>query len=297
MKFSFIIPSIGRKKEVAQLLKSIKNTVKYTYEVIIVDQNNNALLDDIVNEFKESINIRHLKVSFKGASKARNYGVRFAKGEIINFPDDDSEFSDKLIKNVCDSFKTGQQVDIVFGKAVDKSNMQSSIIKFKNNKEIVNFNNIYKTTVEFTMFMKKDSFINLGGFDENLGVGTYCGADEGADFVIRALNAKKKIIYNPEIIFFHPQKGKVYDEKDIERALKYGRGFGALTYKHIKLKNYRVLVMSIKFNIKAMIGMIVGILKGNKGMFKFYKNTIKGRFQGFIYRKEQHTAQLSINKR
>lgn len=290
MRFSFIIPTIGRKEEVAQLLSSIKSNVKYTYEIIIVDQNNNNLLDDIVNEFKDSMRIEHLKVNFKGASKARNYGVKFAKGEIINFPDDDSEFSDKLIEKVWNIFKTELQVDILFGKAIDKNNMQSSVIKFKDSKEVVCFNNVYKTTVEFTMFIKKDSFISIGGFDENLGVGTYCGADEGADFVIRALNAGKQIIYNPEIIFFHPQKGKVYDEKDIDRALKYGRGFGALTYKHIKLRNYKVLVMSIKFNIKAIGAMVVAILKGNKGMFKFYKNTIKGRFQGFIYRKQQHAT-------
>lgn len=290
MRFSFIIPTIGRKEEVAQLLKSIRDNVRDTYEIIIVDQNNNNLLDDIVNEFKEFMRIKHLKVNFKGASKARNYGIKFAKGEIINFPDDDSEFSDKLIEKVLDSFKAEAQIDILFGKAVDKNNMQNSVIKFKDSKEVVCFNNIYKTTVEFTMFIKRDSFINIGGFDENLGVGTYCGADEGADFVIRALNAGKEIMYNPEIIFFHPQKGKVYDEKDIERALKYGRGFGALTYKHVRLKNYKVLVMSIKFNIKVIGAMGIAILKGNKGMFKFYRNTIKGRVQGFIYRRQQYAT-------
>lgn len=287
MKFSFVIPTIGRKEDVVKLLKSIRDNVNHTYEIIIVDQNDNYLLDNVVNKFTGLMDIKHLKVDFKGVSRARNYGAEFARGEIINFPDDDSEFSEDLIEKVCNSFKE-EQTDIIFGKAVDKINMQSSVIKFKDNKEIVDFNNIYKTTVEFTMFIKRNSFIKLGGFDESLGVGTYCGADEGADFVIRALRVGEKIIYNPEIIFFHPQKGREYNENDLERALKYGRGFGALTYKHLKLKNYKVLVMSIKFNIKAIAAMGIAVLKRNTGMFKFYKNTIKGRFQGFVYRKKQH---------
>ena len=78
MKFSLIIPTLNRRKELEKLLLSIKNSTYKDYEVIIVDQNPRGYLDSIVNKFEKQFqDFIHLNVKFKGAARARNYGVKY----------------------------------------------------------------------------------------------------------------------------------------------------------------------------------------------------------------------------
>lgn len=280
---SLIIPTINRKKELKNLLESIYLNSYKEIEVIVVDQNKAGFLDDTIKEYKEKLNLLHLNVDFKGASRARNYGVKFAKGDIINFPDDDSELSVDLLENVIKFFDCNEKIDVIYGRTIDKESNSSSVIKFKEKKSNVNIKNIYKTTVECTMFIKKRIFKDIGGFDETLGVGTYYGAEEGADFILRALYKKIEPVYDPNLIFYHPQKVFNYDERAQKRAYSYGLGFGRLTIKHIyKYKKLYPIIRIAKINIKHSVAIVLSLLKLNKNKAMYYYKGIVGRHKGAL---------------
>lgn len=280
---SLIIPTINRKKELKLLLESIYVNPYKDIEVIIVDQNKKGFLDDIIKEYKYKLNLLHLNVDFKGAARARNYGFKFANGEIINFPDDDSELSKDLLQNVVEFFDEKEDIDIVYGRTIDKKNNTSSVIKFKTQITEVNIKNIYETTVECTMFIKKNNFKELNGFDETLGVGTYYGAEEGADIILRALYKKVKAIYDPNLIFYHPKKVFNYDETEHKRAYSYGLGFGRLTIKHIcKYKKIYPVIRIVKINIKHFLAIVLSLLKLNKNKAIYYYKGILGRHKGAL---------------
>lgn len=117
LSFSLIIPTINRKKELENLLESIKN-IQYNEleEIIVIDQNENNLIDDVVERYKKILPIQHYKVNFKGTSKAKNYGAKMAKGDIINFPDDDSQILPQTLSTVNEMFKEKKEYSVICGK-------------------------------------------------------------------------------------------------------------------------------------------------------------------------------------
>lgn len=280
---SLIIPTINRKKELINLLESIYINKYKDIEVIVVDQNPEGFLDEIIFNYKKKLNLLHLNVKFKGASKARNYGYKFSSGDIINFPDDDSELSKDILINVDKFYYENDNIDIIFGRTIDKESNNTSVIKFNENRCNVTIKNIYRTTVECTMFIKRETFKELSGFDETLGVGTYYGAEEGSDIVLRALYNGIKAIYEPKIIFYHPQKVYSYNNIEQYRAFSYGLGLGRVTVKHIlKYKKIYPIIRFIIINVKQSIAILLSVLTLNFKKAKYYFMGILGRHKGLI---------------
>lgn len=279
LSFSIIIPTINRKIELENLLKSIAD-IKYEKlkEVIVVDQNKNGLIDNIINDYKQILSIKHYKVEFKGASKARNYGALRASGDILNFPDDDSKILENSLQIINDTFEKKNECIAICGKIEDEQNKQN-ILSFLKKDTYVNFLNLYNTTIECNLFIKRKEFLKAGMFDENLGIGTYYGSEEGADLVCRLLYNKKKIYYLRDVLFYHPNKKK---ENNMDKYYSYGLGTGRFAKKHII--QYRKLIpyiyMHLK-NIKSVILILRNFIAKDKLLVRKNVSLIKGRKKGF----------------
>ncbi|WP_207424005.1 glycosyltransferase family 2 protein [Desertivirga brevis] len=232
MILSIIVPTVGRINELRDLLESISNMdFNRRFEVIIVDQNDDDLLQNVIEEFQELLPLIHKKVSFKGLSKAKNFGARLANGKWLSFPDDDC----KILK---DTYLTGLDVaiqtssDVVFGKCID-SYGKDSVMKFKKKPYTLSIETMEGGFVEATAIAKKEVW-ELFQFDEKMGAGCFYGAEEGYDWVYRILkDSNYKLSYTPSLNFFHPQviqtKG---DSKSLKRVFSYRCGFGFLCSKH-----------------------------------------------------------------
>lgn len=284
-KISIVIPTIGRKNELDKLLKSILRQDYEDLEIIVVDQNKEIDLTQLIEQYKEKISITHYKVDFKGAAKARNYGAERANGDIINFPDDDCVFADGILKFV-DNFFSVNDSDALFGKVKDLSD-KKDILHFCEKDTKVKKGNIYQTTIETSMFIKREKFQQIGMYDENFGVGTYFGAEEGADLVSRLLYNKTNMIYVAKTFFYHPNKR---DYTLLNRAYSYNLGFGALVYKHIKeyKRIYPMLFYWILKVLKNILGMLTGIITLNKQMLQYHYICFKGKIRGVIEKRKDY---------
>ena len=232
-ELSVVIPTLGRKEELKQLLYSITKTQYPINEVIVVDQNCNSLIDEIITEFNSRLTIIHLKVNFKGASRARNYGSTKVTGEYICFPDDDAEFfSDTIVRAL--EIVANKHVSVLFGKCIDHDK-NDSVSNFVDKDGYLSLKKHEGMFVESTLFIDTNLFKEYL-FDENLGVGTFHGAEEGYDLVLRLLKDKISIYYSPSILFYHPSKVMNHiSENEIRRVFTYRCGFASLCRKH-KLK-------------------------------------------------------------
>lgn len=233
MKLSIIISTINRSTELRELLLSIETYVlNIKYEVIIVDQNPIGFLEEIVNEFKTKLNLKHHIVSFKGLSKAKNFGVSISQGEFLSFPDDDCKiFDDTYLKSL--NSINSEKADIVFGRCIDFEG-NDSVLRFNKRQYFLNKDNILGGFVEATGTINRRVFEKGYFFDENMGAGCFHGAEEGYDWLYRILiNLDIKVLYNPEIIFYHPQvlldKGSV---QALKRVFTYSCGTAYLCRKH-----------------------------------------------------------------
>lgn len=282
MEVSIIIPTIKRTNQLDKLLSSICRNDLKNVEIIIVDQNTDNRLDSIIEKYKDSIDIRQEKVNFVGASKARNYGAKLAKGDILTFPDDDSQMAEDTIQRVKIELAKNLDIVAICGRIRDEQE-EKDILRFKKVKTMLTFWNLYHTVTECNLFIRRGEFIKSGMFDETLGVGTYFGAEEGADLVCRLLYEKKKMLYLPEVFLFHKGQKKQYDK---EKSYSYGLGFGAFLKKHLieyfPSSCLPVLYFGTGKTINTIKRMLIAIFTLHKEGWINEIAKLKGRTKGFI---------------
>ena len=264
IKLSILIPTIGRKAELDMLLQSIVDAhLSFPFEIIVIDQNPLNFLGEVLKKFECILPIKHHLVTFKGLSKAKNYGVRVAEGDLVCFPDDDCKIFPDTFSKAIDILEK-ENCDLVFGKCVDE-NGKDSVLNFQKKEYILNKENMLGGFVEATVVCKRSIFDNFE-FDENMGAGTFFGAEEGFDWLYRILSqSSAKAMFSPDIIFYHPQvilsKG---DLSAINRVFKYRCGTAYLCHKH---------KFSGKYNKRLLLSYIASKVyyPFNKEKSKYYK--------------------------
>jgi glycosyltransferase involved in cell wall biosynthesis len=203
-ELSIIIPTYARKNELEDLLCSLQK-VDFTnilFEILIIDQNPIGFIDNyIVQDSK--LNIKHINVSFKGLSKAKNFGFNESIYSYVIFLDDDSKvYSDTFIK----AFKLINKLnlDLISGKCIDNQG-KDSVQKFRNKEYYLNIKNFNGGFIESTAIIKRKLLYDTK-FDENIGVGEFFGAHEGYDWIYRIIKMNTyKLYYSNTLLFFHPQ--------------------------------------------------------------------------------------------
>ncbi len=273
LKFSVIIPTIGRLSELNRNLQSILNSSLLPEEIIIVDQNENNILHEIISNYNSKLNIIHERVKFKGVSKAKNYGVNVASTDYIFIPDDDCEiYKDTFLLSLTEMCKN--KSDVVFGKCIDQTG-NDSVTKFSPDAGWLSLKEHKGKFIEATICSKR-SILQDFPFDESLGAGCFHGAEEAYDWILRLLYANKKLYYNPIIKYFHLHPVVDYtSNKSLDRVFKYRCGFAKLCKKHSKWKMYcnRFITVSLA---------MVAYSFYDKKKFKYYLAELCGLIMGLI---------------
>lgn len=113
MKLSIIIPVYNAEKYIEYTLNSIKNQTFKDYEVIIVDDgstdNSNSICKKII---RDDIRFKLIRTPNGGPARARNIGIKMAKGEYIGFVDAD-DYIDKDMYEKLIYLADRNKVDIV----------------------------------------------------------------------------------------------------------------------------------------------------------------------------------------
>lgn len=272
---SLVIATLGRKKELLELIESIKNSDYETnnLEIIIVDQNEKGFLDKELSKF-ENLNIKHIHSDIKGLSYNRNIGLSYASGDIICFPDDDCKFYENTLNEVS-NILLSSNIDFCMGQIYDRETKKDVIKKWSKKEFKVNRFNSYFINSSITMFIKKEYILN---FDENLGVGARFGSCEDADLIYKILENKAKGIYTPKIELWHPEPN--YQEISLEKVKNYASGFGYFVRKNTDVIKVLLLFLLVG---KKTIQFIMNILnkRFQKGYFKSFFN---GLFTGLMYK-------------
>jgi len=206
-------------------------------EVIVVDQNPDQRLSAVLAPHRERIEVLHLRPGFVGASRARNLGLTYARGEFVAFPDDDCRYPPGLLGSVARAFKDHREASGITGRLVDDEG-RDSILSFDPEPGPVTKGNVWNRGIEATLFFRRDALSELR-FDETLGrgAGTPWGSGEGTDLLLRLLERGDCIRYEPSLTVLHPQPVPPYGKKADWRAYDYGRGMGRV----LKLHSYGAL--------------------------------------------------------
>lgn len=223
---SLILCTINRLNEVDKFLESLSLQTHKVFEVIIVDQNKNDLIDEVVSKWSNLLAIKHFKVDFIGLSRARNYGIREASNDIIGFPDDDCKYEFNTLEKVIKFFKSEPLSSIVVGHCATNFTCieQDDFIRRNSPQEISRILKLFQCkAISCLIFAKHSDLCAITGnfFDETLGLGagTQWGSGEETDFLIRAFKSGLKMHQSLDIKVVHSMQ-----TKNCIECFRYGSG-------------------------------------------------------------------------
>ena len=238
---SLVICTYGRTKQLAEFIQSIRCQSVAPKEIIIVDQNPPGFLDDLLEDCAGKLNIIHKRVTFTGASKARNFGAHIATGELIAFPDDDCTYREDTIKNVIRGFERDDELGVLI--AGKDEILNAAPIKTQRDNKITQIHTVldlFKAKAETSnIFVRKKVLNKLEYvFDVKIGPGEFTewASNEETDLLVRLLQKNVPIAKDETIrIIHHSCQGS------LKKTLQYGMG----RYELIKRNNLGIFIYFI----------------------------------------------------
>lgn len=187
---SVIIPTYNRADKLDYSVKSVLDQTYGDFKLIIVDDCSKDNTKEVVKDFGDDRIIYHRLEVNKGAAGARNEGVRLADTEFIAFHDsDDKWLPDKLEKQIS-YIEAHPEVGMVYGRVRVNDPERTFVFPGKDMEGDLE-GDLYpfllqRNTIDTpTMFIRRDNFLDVGGFDESL------RCIEDWEFVIRFSNKYK----------------------------------------------------------------------------------------------------------
>lgn len=210
-----------------------------------------------------------------GLSLNRNFGLQFATGDIIGFPDDDCTYYPDTLENILNCFLDVKfkNNDAVLGQIFDNHTHQPIIKSWPQKNTKVTIFNFYKLSSSITLFCKK----NKMKFNESMGAGTKFGSCEDTDYIYNMLVLKKKLIYCPSVKVWHPEIN--YNEASLKRVESYASGLGYFIANEINFLK---------------VGLLLGCIlkKGKQAIISqscyrtgYFRNYFKGLIRGLQQKK------------
>lgn len=224
---SIIITTYNREKYIGVCMDALTKLdyPRERYEIIVVDDGSVDKTSDVVSKYPVKL-VRHEKNL--GIPSGRNTGLKYAKGEIIAYTDDDCVVDRRWLKNIIEPYKNteiigvgglvlpyscnhltekymfeigyGNPAPIEFGKS--KNPLYRFLIYLKDmfkpiatQEGIIQVQNIYTLNASF----KKKALDYIGGFDKDL------KTSEDTDVCTRLYMEfrNKKIVFTNKAIILH----------------------------------------------------------------------------------------------
>jgi len=199
---SVVIPTYNRKRLLRKTIESLANQTypKSAYEVIIIDDGCTDGTGELVKEMIATfpMHLIYFRQENKGASAARNNGIKKSKGQIIAFIDDDCVAFDNWLKTIVESLKqnefegiTGQTIsDIKPSFFVHNVILNSGIANGTTNGYMVSHGTC-------NIAFRRRLFDEIGYFNEKI------KRMEDAEFSWRININNKKILFNSSMKVEH----------------------------------------------------------------------------------------------
>lgn len=183
---SIIIPTYNEEKNLESTLKAIRNQDYKKYEIIVSDSRSKDRTREIAKKYRAKVVVDERK----GIATGRNFGARFAKGEILLFVDADTVLMENNVSEIVKSFSKTKVVGVTCPIFPSKPNR-------KNLKIYMTYNQLVKGSITthrphvggMCMALRKKSFFDVGGFDESI------AAFEDVDISLR-ISRIGKFVFN-----------------------------------------------------------------------------------------------------
>lgn len=280
MKVSLVLATLGRDLELADFLKSLLLQTYKNFELIIIDQNKDGKIDAIVELFKCNLDVQHIKVDFTGNARARDYGISFAQGRIIAFPDDDCAYDKDVLAKVVAEFSSRENLSILVAGSYDLASSRFSI--GVNSPKAHYFSRFSMMGVEFTQFFDRNRIDSQQlHLDHDFGIGSKYSGAEGFEMLYRLLRDGNVAFYTPYIKIYHPDKD--HYKLGTGRMLMYSTGIGAYIRKFANQRDVFIwYYIARKMFIAPVLKMLLALVFFNPKKLAYSFYNLVGIWRGFL---------------
>ena len=268
--FDLVVATVSRVKELGSLLASLERQTYRDFRVVLVDQND----DDRIAEVHRAhdLDIERLSAP-RGLSRARNAALPHLQGDVVAFPDDDCVYPDDLLERVARRLAAAPSLDGLTGRSADANGRSSP--SWRPDAAPITRDNLWNRAISYAIFLRRSLVERVGPFDEQLGLGagTAWSSGEEIDYVVRALDAGGRIVYDPELVVVHgpeTRSGRVVGARD-------GASVGYLLRKH----RYPLRTVA-RMLARPAGGVALSVVRNDRARARFHAATLRGRLRGYL---------------
>jgi GT2 family glycosyltransferase len=270
--FDLVVATVGRVAELERFLDSLATQTHSRFRVLLVDQNEDARLDGVVAA-RSTMDVVHLR-SERGLSRARNRALGEVSGDLVAFPDDDCVYAPDLLEQVALRFCEEPALDGLTGRAVGPDGLSSA--SWKKSAAPLTSTNLWNRAISYTIFLRRAVVERVGGFDEQLGLGSGnpWSSGEEIDYLVRAVRAGAPIAYDPTLTVTHECKLESTSELR-ERCYRDGASLGYILRKHRYPRGETATRL-----LRPAGGVGLSLLRLDLPQARFHAATLRGRIAG-----------------
>lgn len=229
IKYSFIIASYGNRKRqlqdcIVSIEKAYKNRGVSDVEVLVVLQDISA--NDCSIETKYPGLLCLYSIEGKGLARARNYAVKKAKGDFLIFLDDDARIKEDFLGILSDSLST-DSAEAFCGRIFEQDGDKYFQLCFADDKKRCLKREDFKYFMGSSHIFKRSLVDKVGFYDEMFGAGAKYPAAEESDMFFRIMRRSLKVVYLPDLVFYHPAPYQT----DARKVFDYSYATGAMLIK------------------------------------------------------------------
>jgi len=250
-RVSVVLATAGPVEHARRCVRSLLDTDYPDFEILVVDNRLGRPRPELIELASIDARIRYLREPVPGASRARNLGAREATGDVLAFTDDDAVVhADWLAELVAELAAGGSahRPDCVTGLVMPLHLHTEAQAWFES---FGGFGKGYRRRAYGpghpapdalyplspgifgsgnNMAWRRQSFLDIGGFDERLGPGTRTRAGEDLDLFVKLMTAGGRLTYTPNAVVWHEHRATL---PQLRRQLRgYGTGLAAVFLVH-----------------------------------------------------------------
>jgi GT2 family glycosyltransferase len=249
---SVVVCTRDRPEGLATCLASIQASTHPHVEIVVVDNapSSGATAEVVARLGARDKRVRYVVEPRPGLSRARNRGVREARGEIVAFTDDDATVEPSWVDGIVRGFRRDASVGCVTGPvpAADLTGEAQQQferrVSWSASDGAVLFDLQHPpdgaplfpyAAGQFgtgaNMALRRAALEDTGPFDEALGAGSRARGGEDLDMFVRVLRSGWAIAHEPSAVVWHAHRADPGDLRDQLRG--YGVGLTAYLTKHL----------------------------------------------------------------
>jgi GT2 family glycosyltransferase len=266
--FDLVVATVARTDELRRLLDSLEAQRYSRLRTVVVDQNADERVAEVLTG--RGLELVHVRAPL-GLSRARNVGLRAVSGDVVGFPDDDCAYPPGLLDRLAERFAEDPGLDGVTGRAEDPRGRSSS--SWKTDPAALTLDNLWNRANAATMFLRRELVDRVGDFDERLGLGSRepWSSGEETDYLVRAVAAGARIVYDPALVVLHDVRGD-----DTAIGLRDGASVGYLLRKH----GYPPRTVA-RMLVRPVGGALLALARLDLPRARYYAASLRGRIRGY----------------